>query len=129
VNDRFGHDQGDLVLKSIASILASSKRESDILARIGGEEFAMLLPETTTEAACAFAERMCEMIRSFPLIIAGEEINITISVGVAQATIRTSGIEALCRNADQALYEAKRSGRDCVMVFSPSVEKMASAAE
>ena len=129
VNDTFGHEQGDLVLKSVASILAAAKRESDLLARIGGEEFAMLLPETTKESARTLAERLCEMVRGFPLVVGGQAITITISIGAAQATVRTSGIETLFRNADQSLYEAKRAGRDRVVVHTPPVEKIDAAAE
>jgi diguanylate cyclase (GGDEF)-like protein len=119
VNDRFGHAAGDRVLKAIAEICGAAKRDSDVLGRLGGEEFALLLPETTSEAARAFAERLRSGVRECPVVIDGETIVATVSIGVAGATPRTSGIEALLRAADQALYEAKRAGRNRVVSWRP----------
>jgi diguanylate cyclase (GGDEF)-like protein len=129
VNDRFGHAAGDQVLKAVATIIASAKRDSDIVARIGGEEFAVLLPESNKEAARAFAERICELVRTCSAHVGGEELALTMSIGGADATMRTSGIEALLRDADQALYAAKRGGRDRVVMATPIAQKLAPAAE
>jgi diguanylate cyclase (GGDEF)-like protein len=95
-------------------LCCAEKRESDVVARLGGEEFAIMLPETTETAAAQFAERLCERVRKNRPVIYGEAVGVTISIGVAGASVRASGIEALVRRADQALYEAKRAGRDCV---------------
>jgi len=116
VNDRFGHAAGDRVLKSVADLCRAAKRDSDIIARLGGEEFAIMLPETTEAATVQFAERLRHLIVDCALTANGEAIPVTISVGIAGASIRTSGIEALMRDADQALYEAKRSGRNRIVV-------------
>ena len=116
VNDRFGHAAGDRVLKSVADLCRAAKRDSDIIARLGGEEFAIMLPETTEAATVQFAERLRHLIVDCALTANGEAIPVTISVGIAGASIRTSGIEALMRDADQALFEAKRSGRNRIVV-------------
>jgi len=129
VNDSFGHEAGDHVLKAFASTIVSAKRDSDIAARIGGEEFAILLPETAKEAGRAFAERICELVRDCSLEIAGQPLHLTVSIGVADASIRTAGIETLMREADQALYDAKRAGRDRVIVASSAPQRLAQAAE
>jgi diguanylate cyclase (GGDEF)-like protein len=130
INDRFGHAAGDRVLRMIAEVCGGAKRDSDLVARIGGEEFALLLPETTPEAAQQFAERVRDAVRNCPVGVEGERIVVTVSIGVAGATIRTAGIGTLLRAADQALYDAKRAGRDRVVVWRPiSDAKLAQAAE
>jgi diguanylate cyclase (GGDEF)-like protein len=116
VNDQFGHAVGDRVLKSVADLCRAAKRDTDIVARVGGEEFAIMLPKTTEAATMQFAERLCRLARDCTLAADGEEIPVTISVGIAGASMRTSGIESLMRDADHALYQAKRSGRDQIMV-------------
>jgi diguanylate cyclase (GGDEF)-like protein len=121
VNDRFGHDEGDKVLKLIAIVCGSAKRESDAVARIGGEEFALLLPETTEEAAFIIAERLLVQVRECLYPVGDENIGLTVSIGLATATPGMSGIETLIKRADDALYEAKRSGRDRVAIASPSI--------
>jgi diguanylate cyclase (GGDEF)-like protein len=115
INDRFGHDVGDSVLKTIAGVCQSSKRDSDSAGRLGGEEFAILLPETSEAAARTVAERLCQMVRECSPSAGGEKINVTVSIGVATATLSMSGIGALMKWADTAMYEAKRSGRDRVV--------------
>jgi diguanylate cyclase (GGDEF)-like protein len=129
VNDRFGHEAGDRVLKFLANVLISAKRASDVVGRIGGEEFAILLPETSKEAALVIAERLRQLAQTCAPAIAGEKLDVTISIGVAAASVRTSGMETLCRQADQALYEAKRSGRNRVVAAREVAEKVAMAAE
>jgi diguanylate cyclase (GGDEF)-like protein len=118
VNDQFGHAVGDRVLKSVADLCRAAKRDSDIVARVGGEEFAIMLPETTEAATMQFAERLRRLARDCALAANGEEIPVTISVGIAGASMRTSGIESLMRDADHALYQAKRSGRDQIVAAS-----------
>jgi diguanylate cyclase (GGDEF)-like protein len=114
VNDRFGHDAGDKVLRSVADVCRSTKRESDIVARIGGEEFALLLPETNEAAALMAAERLLGHIQKCRPIIGPESLAVTVSIGIASATSSVSGIAALHKRADDALYEAKHSGRNRV---------------
>jgi diguanylate cyclase (GGDEF)-like protein len=114
VNDRFGHDAGDNVLKSVADVCRSTKRESDIVARIGGEEFAFLLPETNEAAALIAAERLLDQIRKCCPIIGSETLAVTVSIGIASASPSMSGVATLLKCADDALYEAKHLGRDRV---------------
>jgi diguanylate cyclase (GGDEF)-like protein len=116
VNDRLGHAAGDRVLQTVAAVCRSAKRDSDIVARVGGEEFAVMLPETTEQAAQQFAERLRQQVRDCSPTIDGEKLDVAVSIGIAAATLSTSGIESLLRRADQALYEAKRAGRDQVVV-------------
>ncbi len=116
VNDRWGHATGDRVLQNLASLCLTEKRDSDVIARVGGEEFIIMLPETTESAAMQFAERLRIQVRDSAPTIFGEKISVTISIGIAGASIRTAGIETLLRQADQALYEAKHLGRDRVVV-------------
>jgi diguanylate cyclase (GGDEF)-like protein len=125
VNDRFGHAVGDTVLAVIADACRSIKRASDIAARIGGEEFALLLPETNEEAAYSFAERLRHEITECAPIIHGEKLSLAVSVGVAVATRRTTRISSLLQSADEALYKAKRTGRNRVCVATPNMDMAA----
>ena len=120
VNDRYGHDVGDRVLKEVADVFRTSKRASDIVGRVGGEEFALLLPETTLDNARAAGERMRKAVANRVVAVDGTIIPITISVGASAAQEGTSGIVKLMKQADVALYEAKRAGRNRVCVFKPS---------
>jgi diguanylate cyclase (GGDEF)-like protein len=122
INDRFGHAAGDTVLTAIADACRSIKRATDIAARIGGEEFAMLLPETNEEAALSFAERLRQEISECAPIIRGEKLALTASVGVAMATRHTTRAGALLQAADEALYQAKRTGRNRVCVATQDAE-------
>jgi len=129
INDQYGHQAGDVALRVVATILTRATRDSDVAARLGGDEFAVLLPETTRDAARVFAERLCELIRSNRPTMDDQPLELSVSIGVADATTRTAGIETLFRNADQALCEAKRAGRDRVVVAAPMTERYAHAAE
>jgi diguanylate cyclase (GGDEF)-like protein len=129
INDRFGHAAGDTVLTAIADACRSVKRATDIAARIGGEEFAILLPETAEEAARSFAERLRHEISESAPIIEGEKLALTASVGVAMATRHTTRAAALLRSADEALYQAKRTGRDRVCVATQDVDSELAAAQ
>lgn len=119
INDTFGHEAGDEVLKQIAKTLQHATRSTDVTARYGGEEFAILLPSTPIDAATLFAEHLRETIASLPW----EGAVLTVSIGVASDTASSSG-RGICRlvqNADAALYESKRAGRNCVVRFSPQM--------
>jgi diguanylate cyclase (GGDEF)-like protein/PAS domain S-box-containing protein len=117
INDRFGHPAGDAVLRNLAAVLTKTFRECDIVARIGGEEFAVLLPSTTTEGALAVANRMLKVVADQTLEIEGQKIQYTVSGGVAAMAPDVAGIEALFKRADQALYAAKGAGRNRVQSY------------
>jgi diguanylate cyclase (GGDEF)-like protein/PAS domain S-box-containing protein len=112
VNDRFGHPGGDAVLQHLAVILNDVFREVDVVARIGGEEFAVLLPSTDMAQALALAERLCDRVALDPTSFDGQSIACTISAGVASAIDGHVGVDLLIKQADQALYAAKRGGRN-----------------
>jgi diguanylate cyclase (GGDEF)-like protein len=115
INDRFGHEAGDLVLKAIADDCCVMRRETDIVARTGGEEFVLLLPETTDSAAEVVAERLRRQVEGHSRVFPGEEIRISVSIGVAGATLDMANFEAMLKRADEALYRAKRDGRNRVV--------------
>jgi len=121
INDRFGHDVGDSTLKIIANACNSAKRDSDISARIGGEEFALLLPEANEAAARVVAQRLCDMVRECSPTVQGEKLDLTVSIGIATATLSMSGIATLMKRGDDALYESKRTGRNRVSLASEIV--------
>jgi diguanylate cyclase (GGDEF)-like protein len=129
VNDEFGHAIGDWVLKMVATTISSAKRDPDVVARLGGEEFVMMLPETTADAAWGVAERIRELVHSNSLKIGKDQLALTISIGVAEAGESSSGLEAVLREADGALYEAKQRGRNQVFVARRLVDMAADAAE
>lgn len=115
INDKFGHPAGDQVLIEVANQLQENLRQTDILARIGGEEFSILLPETSTKSAIAFAERIREA--QSKLKITGEwqgEITLSVSIGVSSFLSSDKAFDDLFSRADKALYEAKNSGRNKV---------------
>jgi len=116
VNDTYGHDIGDIVLKGVSRICLEKLRVTDILARLGGEEFAMLLPETDIDAATNLAERLRYAIESNPIVTAKGALPVTVSLGVAQYAPNEPTIEAALKRADEAMYEAKRSGRNKIVV-------------
>ncbi len=114
INDAHGHDWGDAVLRHLAGLMRDSQRKIDMLGRVGGEEFAILLPGADLDAARAFAERLRQRIADTPMGRNGSTIYITVSIGIASlAPAESSGDAALVR-ADQALYRAKRGGRNRV---------------
>ena len=126
VNDRYGHAVGDEAIISVAAACQEGKRGSDVVGRLGGEEFAMLLPETDSVPAAIVAERIRERVAGHFLFVHKVRFNVTISVGIAQATVCMSGIDALLRSADTALYQAKSEGRNRVMQWSaPSAPTLA----
>lgn len=117
VNDTWGHDTGDMVLKTVADCLNSVKRMTDVAARLGGEEFALLLPETGQPGALQLAQRLRQTIEaSETRAPGGEVLNVTASVGVATVTRHSKQIEELLQHADTALYAAKDSGRNRICI-------------
>lgn len=116
VNDAHGHPVGDLVLKEFSRALSEILRESDVLCRLGGEEFVAILPETDLVGARVISEKLRKKIGRQEVRIAEENIKITISIGVAEFQPGQKKKE-LVEAADMALYEAKNNGRDRVEVF------------
>lgn len=112
INDRYGHAGGDVVLKHFAAALSGLLRDSDSAGRIGGEEFAVVLPHTTLDGARAFAERLMERIAANPPEIGGAPTPYTLSIGVSELAPCHADFAALLRNADHALYRAKHNGRN-----------------
>jgi diguanylate cyclase (GGDEF)-like protein len=115
VNDRFGHDVGDQVIVYVARVCSDGKRNSDILSRIGGEEFALLLPETDIKEARRVAERLRSAVAQFPVPCDRASVVVTISVGAATADANMLAPQDLMKRADEALYRAKRAGRNRVV--------------
>ncbi len=113
INDRHGHDAGDEVLRTLASVLRQRLRESDVLARMGGEEFVVLLPDTPPDAAVAIAEQLRELLARTPMVHGG---TVTASMGVATLRSSTDTAAAMLRRSDEALYEAKGAGRNNVQL-------------
>lgn len=116
VNDRYGHVAGDAALRHLAGLLRRALRTQDMAVRIGGEEFALWLPDADLAVATDVAERVRAMIESTPLQWSGQEITLTCSLGVASAPGSTTVIENLYSMADAALYRAKERGRNRVEV-------------
>ena len=119
VNDTWGHDAGDDVLKSLAETLKAGVRDADICARFGGEEFAIVLPKTMLQGAAELADRLRKYVEAKPVVVNGEPISVTISCGVACYPDGVITKEALFAAADRALYEAKSAGRNCVKSAIP----------
>jgi diguanylate cyclase (GGDEF)-like protein len=113
VNDTLGHPAGDEALKSISDALRRAVRGSDLVGRYGGDEFAILAPETTGEELAELAERVLEMVRSTRFQASGETMELSVSIGAASASGAESvTAEELLSAADKSLYEAKNAGRD-----------------
>jgi diguanylate cyclase (GGDEF)-like protein len=113
INDRYGHDVGDQVIVAVARLCGTQTRDSDLAARIGGEEFAILLPETGLDDARAAAERLRAAVAEHPIDSNAGPIAVTVSIGVAPAE-RAGDPADFVKRADEALYAAKRGGRNCV---------------
>ncbi|MEE9258896.1 MAG: diguanylate cyclase, partial [Nitrospinaceae bacterium] len=118
INDTFGHLAGDHVLKSIANLIQSEKRAEDIVARFGGEEIVLILPETAKYNALILAERIRHKIEYLDLKIKGEVIRATVSGGVATFPLDTDIENEILDCADRALYRAKHRGRNQIVLFS-----------
>ncbi len=114
INDRYGHAEGDGVLKQLTEILRSHVRASDVLARIGGEEFAVLMSDTTLDQAKLFAERVREAVAQAEFTPGGERQTVTVSLGLAALTASRRDPSQLMRASDRALYTAKETGRNKV---------------
>lgn len=116
INDRHGHRAGDEVLRAFVALVRKVLRPSDLIGRLGGEEFAMMLPDTTREGAAAVAERLRQLIESEAVTIAEPPLRFTASLGVAQYGPDGDGYESVIEIADSRMYQAKRQGRNQVVV-------------
>ena len=119
INDTYGHNYGDIAIKAIAEVLKSNARSIDIAARMGGEEFNLILPAVDIEGGCIAAERIRKAIESVELDKIG---HITASLGVATYPDQSDDIQELLELTDQAMYESKRNGRNRVTIAKPSYE-------
>jgi diguanylate cyclase (GGDEF)-like protein/PAS domain S-box-containing protein len=118
INDEHGHPVGDAVLRHLAAGLSATFRSTDLVARVGGEEFAALLPGADAEQARRVAERLCHAIAAQVVQVDGKPIRYTVSAGVATLDAADDGLDGLLRRADQALYDAKRRGRNGVVSWT-----------
>ena len=119
INDTYGHNYGDIAIKTIAEVLKSNARSIDIAARMGGEEFNLILPGVDIEGGCIAAERIRKAIETVELEKIG---HITASLGVATYPDQSDDLEELLELTDQAMYESKRNGRNRVTIAKPSYE-------
>jgi diguanylate cyclase (GGDEF)-like protein len=115
INDTYGHVAGDSVLRQLAFVVKPRLRSQDVLARVGGEEFAVLLPEVEPAGARVAAEKVRKLVESARFVVDGKEFSCTVSVGVAAFTQAMAAPGLLYEAADKNLYEAKRGGRNCVV--------------
>jgi two-component system, cell cycle response regulator len=124
VNDTYGHDIGDAVLRVTAQTVGHHLRSHDMAARYGGEEFIVLLPETSIEGAVIAAERLRQDIEAIDFTSHGCPRRVTVSVGVAQHPVCGRTLEELVKQADEALYRAKQTGRNrvCLATIIPGLE-------
>jgi diguanylate cyclase (GGDEF)-like protein/PAS domain S-box-containing protein len=118
INDQHGHATGDAVLRHLAAALGAGLRNLDTVARLGGEEFVALLPGSTADGAEALAARLCESIAAQPVLVNGAPVHTTVSIGVATMETGVVDLEALLARADQAMYAAKRQGRNRAVRWS-----------
>lgn len=117
-NDNYGHDAGDFVLKEVGALLKQSVSNEQVACRIGGEEFAIILPSTELEQAGQFAQSICNSVRSMHLNYKGLSLGqLGVSVGIASYPKHTKHLESLIKYADQALYQAKEQGRNRVILY------------
>jgi len=119
-NDSYGHEAGDIVLRELSAVLNSQIRGEDIACRIGGEEFLLVMPGTSLEVTQQRAEKLREDCKRVSVQYGGRPLSaITLSMGIAMFPAHGATCDAILRTADEALYQAKTQGRDCVVVAKP----------
>jgi diguanylate cyclase (GGDEF)-like protein/PAS domain S-box-containing protein len=121
VNDQWGHATGDAVLVHMSALMKQASRAADLVARSGGEEFTLLLPDTSADDARTLGERLRERIAATPMGHDGQALRITVSIGISTMTAADHGIDAVLARADRALYQAKAEGRNTVRVCLPPI--------
>lgn len=117
INDSYGHQAGDAVIQQTAELVRQCMRDADIAGRYGGEEFVVLLPDTDSEGAVTFAERLRQTIAAHEVVYGGHSIRFTVSLGIADLSQPTSGYAQLIERADNALYSSKAAGRNQVTLY------------
>jgi diguanylate cyclase (GGDEF)-like protein/PAS domain S-box-containing protein len=122
INDKYGHSGGDKVLRDISDLIRHEKREYDYAARIGGEEMCILLPDTPLKQAKQFAERLRKLISALHITQGEEDILITASMGVTEAVTEDKNFTQIFKRADEALYEGKAAGRNCIKVAATTID-------
>lgn len=129
VNDTYGHDVGDRVLQRLSNLMTGAARDVDCVGRLGGEEFAILLPETNVQGGKVFCERLLSDIRDAEVDTGADPLRFTVSIGLTEVCQGEAKTDVILNRADEALYEAKESGRDRVVLHSrrcaDEVEKLA----
>ncbi|MCF7483394.1 diguanylate cyclase [Vibrio sp. J1-1] len=123
INDQFGHSVGDKALTHFTQVCRTGLRKADILGRIGGEEFAVLLPLTDAKKAQEVANRIRALIEKSPCVSHGKLINLTVSIGIASFN-QQDNFEALLEEADKALYNAKHQGRNQVIIYHDYMQEL-----
>ncbi len=122
INDEYGHLAGDEVLKTVADVLQSGIRGTDMIGRLGGEEFAILMPGLSAERAHLVANRLLERVSAHRVPFGQTEIQATVSIGIAASTGILANWDELFSQADSALYSAKQKGRNLVFTFTPALQ-------
>jgi len=122
INDTYGHKTGDVVLKALADKLSAALRPGDLAGRLGGEEFAVLLPETTLDAALIAAQRLCDGIAQMEVRPEDQIVKFTVSIGAADFEKDALTLQPAMDRADAALYRAKAEGRNRVILAKPAPE-------
>lgn len=117
VNDTYGHDCGDSVIKGIADMLKSTMREEDVIARWGGEEFLLLIPGTDLEYGKIIAERIRKVVEVALFCYQEKTFSVTLTLGIAELD-RYLGVEASIRKVDEALYKGKNMSKNCVIIYN-----------
>ena len=116
INDTFGHEAGDTVLKALVDFYQMSFRDADLFARLGGEEFIVMLSNTPTLGAAIIAERIRDGVHKIPVTLANETVNVSISIGISQADESDESYKDVINRADAALYQAKDRGKNRVEI-------------
>ncbi|HSN39905.1 MAG TPA: GGDEF domain-containing protein, partial [Burkholderiales bacterium] len=118
VNDTYGHEAGNQLLKNTVQCIQNQLRESDIVARYGGDEFIVLLPETPCSHAASVATRIRQSIENTPVVARNRKVRITASIGVACYPDHGDNLKAIMEKTDQAMYLSKAGGRNRVTIYS-----------
>ncbi|HKQ30899.1 MAG TPA: GGDEF domain-containing protein, partial [Burkholderiales bacterium] len=122
INDTYGHSAGDAVLRALATTFRREIRDIDLVARVGGEEFMFLFPDTDPELAQRVAERIRRALTVLTVTVPGEEkLHVTGSFGIACFPLHANNAESLVANADRALYAAKQAGRNRSLMYAESM--------
>lgn len=127
INDTHGHAAGDAVLRHLAAGLSATFRSVDVVARLGGEEFVVLLPSCDVQAAMTVAQRLCDQIAAHPVVVEDTSVRYTVSAGVATMDADVESVDAFIERADRAMYAAKAAGRNRVACWQPGMKPVKAA--